>query len=153
MLYRETIAVCSHIHTNTLCGQNVELFNVSPSSTYSNHRALNGLSEVSELWCTTHPHYGPQIQSRSSHCSHIVNTVQMCLPNWHSIALTATVGIVTRLRNEQCGVRCSARARDFPVLRTLHTGSLANSTFWSAGIRFLLPGWSVESEASHSPPS
>jgi len=31
MLYRETIAVCSEIHTkhiNTLCGQNVELLNV-----------------------------------------------------------------------------------------------------------------------------
>jgi len=31
MLYREIIAVCSHIHTkhiNTLCGQNVELLNV-----------------------------------------------------------------------------------------------------------------------------
>jgi len=31
MLYREIIAVCSQIHTkhiNTLCGQNVELFNV-----------------------------------------------------------------------------------------------------------------------------
>ena len=31
MLYREIIAVCSEIHTkhiNTLCGQNVELFNV-----------------------------------------------------------------------------------------------------------------------------
>ena len=31
MLYRETIAVCSQIHTkhkNTLCGQNVELLNV-----------------------------------------------------------------------------------------------------------------------------
>ena len=30
MLYRETIAVCSQIHTkhiNTLCGQNVELLN------------------------------------------------------------------------------------------------------------------------------
>ena len=29
MLYREIIAVCSHIHTtiNTLCGQNVELLN------------------------------------------------------------------------------------------------------------------------------
>jgi hypothetical protein len=32
MLYREIIAVCSQIHkkhTNTLCGQNVELFNVN----------------------------------------------------------------------------------------------------------------------------
>ena len=31
MLYRETIAVCSQIHTkhiNTLCGQNVKLLNV-----------------------------------------------------------------------------------------------------------------------------
>jgi len=31
MLHREIIAVCSQIHTkhiNTLCGQNVELFNV-----------------------------------------------------------------------------------------------------------------------------
>ena len=31
MLYREIIAVCSHIHTkhiNTLCGQNVELLDV-----------------------------------------------------------------------------------------------------------------------------
>jgi hypothetical protein len=30
MLYREIIAVCSHIHTkhiNTLCGQNVEMLN------------------------------------------------------------------------------------------------------------------------------
>ena len=32
MLYREIIAVCSQIHTkhiNTLCGQNVELHNVT----------------------------------------------------------------------------------------------------------------------------
>jgi len=28
MLYREIMAVCSEIHTNTLCGQNVELLNV-----------------------------------------------------------------------------------------------------------------------------
>ena len=31
MMYKEIIAVCSHIHTkhiNTLCGQNVELLNV-----------------------------------------------------------------------------------------------------------------------------
>jgi hypothetical protein len=40
MLYREVIAVCSVIHTkhvNTLCGQNVEFFNVKPGGTYSNH--------------------------------------------------------------------------------------------------------------------
>ena len=32
MLYSEIIAVCSHIHTNhinTLCGENVELLNVT----------------------------------------------------------------------------------------------------------------------------
>jgi len=28
MLYREIMAVCSEIHINTLCGQNVELLNV-----------------------------------------------------------------------------------------------------------------------------
>jgi len=28
MLYREIIVVCSKIHTNTLCGQNVELVNI-----------------------------------------------------------------------------------------------------------------------------
>ena len=43
MLYREIIAVCSEIHTkhiNTLYGQNVELFNVEPGGTYSNHWSL-----------------------------------------------------------------------------------------------------------------
>ena len=35
MLYREIIAVCSQIHTNTQCGQNVELLNVKPGDTYS----------------------------------------------------------------------------------------------------------------------
>jgi hypothetical protein len=37
MLYREIIAVCSEIHTkhvNTLCGQNVELFNVKHGGIY-----------------------------------------------------------------------------------------------------------------------
>jgi hypothetical protein len=45
MLYREKIAVCSQIHTkhiNALCGQNVELLNVIPGGTYSNHWALDG---------------------------------------------------------------------------------------------------------------
>ena len=43
MMYREIIAVCSQIdtkHTNTLCGQNVELLNVKPGGTYSYHYAL-----------------------------------------------------------------------------------------------------------------
>jgi hypothetical protein len=45
MLYREIIAVCSQIHTkhiNTLCEQNVELLNVKPGGTYSDHWALKG---------------------------------------------------------------------------------------------------------------
>ena len=43
MLYREIIAVCSQIHTkhiNTLCGQNVELLNVKPGGTHSDHWAV-----------------------------------------------------------------------------------------------------------------
>jgi len=46
MLQREKVAVCSEIYTkhiNTLCGQNVEMLNVKPGGTYSNHWALNGL--------------------------------------------------------------------------------------------------------------
>jgi hypothetical protein len=47
MLYGEIIAVCSEIHTkhtNTLCGQNVELLNFKSGGTYSDHWALNGLN-------------------------------------------------------------------------------------------------------------
>ena len=40
MMCREIIAVCSEIHTNTLCGQNVEFVNVKPGGTYSDHWAL-----------------------------------------------------------------------------------------------------------------
>jgi len=45
MLYREIIAVYSEIHIkhiNTLCGQNVEMFNVKPGGTYSDHWAVKG---------------------------------------------------------------------------------------------------------------
>jgi hypothetical protein len=47
MLYREIIAVCSEIHTkhiNTLREQNIELLNVKPGGTYSDHWALKGYS-------------------------------------------------------------------------------------------------------------
>jgi len=40
VLYSEIIADCSQIHTkhiNTLFGQNVELLNVKPGGTYSDH--------------------------------------------------------------------------------------------------------------------
>ena len=47
MLYREIIAVCSQIqtkHTNTLCGQNVELLNVKLGCAQGDHEALKGLN-------------------------------------------------------------------------------------------------------------
>jgi len=43
MLYREIITVCSGIHTkhiNTLCRQKLELLNMKPDGTYSNHWAV-----------------------------------------------------------------------------------------------------------------
>ena len=49
MLYREIIAVSSEMHTkhiNTLCGQNVELFNVKSSGTYSDHCAVHIVTTV-----------------------------------------------------------------------------------------------------------
>ena len=49
MLYREINAVCSQIHTkhtNTLCGQNVELLCVKPGCTYSNHLPLKDVIYV-----------------------------------------------------------------------------------------------------------
>ena len=49
MLYREIIAVCSEIHKkhiNTLCGQNVELFNVKSGGTYSDHCAVHIVTTV-----------------------------------------------------------------------------------------------------------
>jgi len=49
MLYREIIAVYSEIHKNhenTLCGQNVELFNVKSGGTYSDYWAVHILTTV-----------------------------------------------------------------------------------------------------------
>ena len=45
MLYRELISVCSEIHTkhtNTPCGQNVELLNVEPLGSSRIQSALKG---------------------------------------------------------------------------------------------------------------
>ena len=45
MMYSEIMADCSQIHTkhtNILCGQNVEFFNVKSGGTYSDHWALEG---------------------------------------------------------------------------------------------------------------
>ena len=61
MLYREIIAVCFQIHTkhiNTLCGQNIELWNVIPGGTYRNSWALWSYEEwgkfsvVQSFWNT-----------------------------------------------------------------------------------------------------
>jgi hypothetical protein len=55
MLYREIIAVCSEIRkkTHKLCGRNVELLNVKPGGTYSNHWTLEwwkgSVSEYSNI--------------------------------------------------------------------------------------------------------
>ena len=58
MLCREIFAVCSHIHTkliNALRGQNVELLNVGPGGTYSDHWALKRLrqhtAQFSKSYC------------------------------------------------------------------------------------------------------
>ena len=45
MLYRDIIAVCSESqtqHINTICGQDVALFNVITGGTYSNRWAVKG---------------------------------------------------------------------------------------------------------------
>ena len=76
MLYSEIIAV-SQIHTkhiNTLCGQNVEFFNVKLCGTYSDQRDLKGkqncvwIQDVDKIrqhhvnicfmWFSTTLHYG-----------------------------------------------------------------------------------------------
>jgi len=49
MLCSEIIAVCSQIHTehiNKLCGQIVELLNVKPDGTYSDHCAVHIVTTV-----------------------------------------------------------------------------------------------------------
>jgi hypothetical protein len=56
MLYSEIIAVCSEIHTkhiNTLCGQNVELLNVKPGGTYSNHWDIKDYLKRTTVWRET----------------------------------------------------------------------------------------------------
>jgi hypothetical protein len=69
MLYRETIAVCSEIHTkhiHTLCGQNVEFANVKPGGTYSNSWALEGYySTVIYSLCQLPQNTGSEMQQRN----------------------------------------------------------------------------------------
>jgi hypothetical protein len=54
MLYRETIAVCSQIHTkhiNTVCGQNVELLNFKLAIYMSRYSKLNQRSVQHTFRC------------------------------------------------------------------------------------------------------
>jgi hypothetical protein len=47
MLYGEIIAVSSEVytkHTNTLCGQNVQLLECKTGGTYRNHLGFGGLN-------------------------------------------------------------------------------------------------------------
>jgi hypothetical protein len=67
MLYSETVAACSEIHTkhiNTLCGQNVELLKAKPGGTHSNECAQNNgnillqyLTLTASPWRLAMPHY------------------------------------------------------------------------------------------------
>ena len=57
MLYREIKAVCSEIHTkhiNTLCAKNVELLDVKPRVTYSDHWALKFYSVAEHQQAAIH---------------------------------------------------------------------------------------------------
>jgi hypothetical protein len=61
MLYREIIAVCSQIHTkhiNTLCGQNVEFFDVKLVVHKASTRALRGERVRGELMPEEMDHCG-----------------------------------------------------------------------------------------------
>ena len=52
MIYKEIMAVCSQIHikhTNTLCGQNVKLLNVTSDGTYSDHWALKASTVIRDV--------------------------------------------------------------------------------------------------------
>jgi len=76
MLYRETIAVYSQIHTkhiNTLCGQNVVLLNVK--------LAVHIVTTVRYI-------YWPLCGTYSDHCAVRINTANMlryCLPRSHMV--------------------------------------------------------------------
>jgi hypothetical protein len=70
MLFSEIIAVCSQIHTkhtNTLCGHNAGLLNVTPNGTYSYHWAFirrspacPDYSGTRSLWLPYCRHIPPQ---------------------------------------------------------------------------------------------
>jgi hypothetical protein len=57
MLYRETIAVCTEIHTkhiNTVSGKKEELLNIKPVGTYSDHCVFrNYVLTVMCMYATT----------------------------------------------------------------------------------------------------
>jgi hypothetical protein len=78
MLYSDIIAVHSQIHTkhiNTVCGENVELLNVTLNGTCSDHWASGGKR------CRSHPR-APAYQCRDgARASPPCNIMVLCLLN------------------------------------------------------------------------
>jgi len=88
MLYREIIGVFSFIHTkhiNTLYGQNVELLNVKPDCTYTNHWALEGYRAYF-LIATVVPDYSyTEHKTLLSSCCRCFKEVDFKIANTNSI--------------------------------------------------------------------
>jgi hypothetical protein len=84
MLCRETIAVCSEIHTkhiNTLCGQNVQLLNVRPGGTYSNQRAAEGQLHGRHPGGTCSSRWAAEGQLHGRHhTAHLIQTLAATAP-------------------------------------------------------------------------
>jgi len=82
MLYKEIIAVCSEVrtkHTNTMCGQSVELLNVKTGGTYSNHCALKDWSNTRDTGNCSDLATGSMTRGLwFEHCSSKLPTIQ-CL--------------------------------------------------------------------------
>jgi hypothetical protein len=146
MLYREIIAVCSEIHTkhiNTLCGQNVEVLNVKPGGTYSNHWTWQGLSAIcaayTDVWSRAVVVWRGRIMTQSStvprHTAALIKTLRAWVPNWPCVGAAIIAGTVTRLWTEQSGVRCPVGARECFVLTRVHTDPPAHPVSRLTGTR------------------
>jgi uncharacterized membrane protein len=131
MLYREILAVCFESHTkhiNTLCGQNVELLNVKPGGTYSNHWALEGYWGI-PMTAT----YSGRIQDL---CSTFMNQNHRFIRPWEDNELWLIWAILQRVtaRNVKCPV-----LRDQVVINRVPSASTQNFMFTSVGTRLQQP--------------
>ena len=96
MLYREIIAVCSQIHTkdiNTLCGQNVELLNVS----FQTFRS----AKLNSLFLWTFQSVSASFLSDVS-MSHSGLILKSFWPNKYSLFNTGTDGASQKHKDPQC---------------------------------------------------